>query len=186
MIKLLKNIGKKQILLVLTSLILIIGQVWLELRIPDYMSEITILVKTQGSKMSDILVNGGYMLLCALGSLASAIIVGYLVSKIASMFSMNVRRKLFNKVQDLAMNEVKEFSTSSLMTRTTNDITQVEMLVAMGLQLMIKAPITAIWAITKILNKSWQWSALTGAGVIILIGVISAIYAYKKIRDYNV
>ena len=175
MIKLLKNIGKKQIGLVIISLILIIAQVWLELKMPDYMSEITILVQTQGSEMSEILINGGYMLACALGSLISAVIVGYLVSKISATFSMNVRKRIFNKVQDLAINEVKEFSTSSLITRTTNDITQVQMLVSMGLQLMIKAPITAIWAITKILNKSWQWSAITGAGVVILIGVISAI-----------
>lgn len=175
MIKLLKNIEKKQIGLITISLILIITQVWLELKMPDYMSEITILVQTQGSKMSEILINGGYMLACALGSLISAVIVGYLVSKISATFSMNVRKRLFNKVQDLAINEVKEFSTSSLITRTTNDITQVQMLVSMGLQLMIKAPITAIWAITKILNKSWQWSAITGAGVLILIGIISAI-----------
>lgn len=115
------------------------------------------------------------MLLCALGSLLSAVIVGYIVSKISATFSMNVRKKLFNKVQELATNEIKEFSTSSLITRTTNDITQVQMLVAMGLQLMIKAPITAIWAVSKILNKSWQWSAITGVGVLILVGVITTL-----------
>lgn len=111
------------------------------------------------------------------GSLISAVIVGYFVSGISATLSMKIRKKLFNKVEDLAMNEVKGFSTSSLITRTTNDITQIQMLVAMGLQLSIKAPITAIWAITKILNKSWKWSAITGAGVVILLGVIIALMA---------
>ena len=173
MIKLLKNLTKKEWFLALISLILIIVQVWLELKMPDYMSEITVLVQTEGSQMSDIIKNGAYMLGCASGSLVSAVIVGYLVATVAANFSKSVRKKLFDKVEDLAMSEVKGFSTSSLITRTTNDITQVQMLVAMGLQLMIKAPITAIWAITKILNKSWQWSMTTGIAVLILLTVIS-------------
>lgn len=173
MIKLLKNLRKKEWFLALISLILIIVQVWLELKMPDYMSEITVLVQTEGSQMSDIIKNGAYMLGCAFGSLVSAVIVGYLVATVAANFSKSVRKKLFDKVEDLAMSEVKGFSTSSLITRTTNDITQVQMLVAMGLQLMIKAPITAIWAITKILNKSWQWSMTTGIAVLILLTVIS-------------
>lgn len=177
MIKLLKNLGKKEWFLALICLTLIIGQVWLELKIPDYMSEITVLVKTEGSEMSEIVKNGGYMIACAFGSLISAIIVGYLASGISATFSMKVRKKLFNKVGNLAMNEVKEFSTSSLITRTTNDITQIQMLVAMGLQLSIKAPITAVWAITKILNKSWQWSTLTAVGVAILLSVIGILMA---------
>ena len=173
MIKLLKNLTKKEWFLALISLILIIVQVWLELKMPDYMSEITVLVQTEGSQMSDIIKNGAYMLGCAFGSLVSAVIVGYLVATVAANFSKSVRKKLFDKVEDLAISEVKGFSTSSLITRTTNDITQVQMLVAMGLQLMIKAPITAIWAITKILNKSWQWSMATGIAVLILLTVIS-------------
>ena len=173
MIKLLKNLTKKEWFLALISLILIIVQVWLELKMPDYMSEITVLVQTEGSQMSDIIKNGAYMLGCASGSLVSAVIVGYLIATVAANFSKSVRKKLFDKVEDLAMSEVKGFSTSSLITRTTNDITQVQMLVAMGLQLMIKAPITAIWAITKILNKSWQWSMTTGIAVLILLTVIS-------------
>ena len=173
MIKLLKNLTKKECFLALISLILIIVQVWLELKMPDYMSEITVLVQTEGSQMSDIIKNGAYMLGCAFGSLVSAVIVGYLVATVAANFSKSVRKKLFDKVEDLAISEVKGFSTSSLITRTTNDITQVQMLVAMGLQLMIKAPITAIWAITKILNKSWQWSMATGIAVLILLTVIS-------------
>ena len=177
MIKLLRNFGKKEWILATVCLVLIIGQVWLELKMPDYMSQITILVQTEGSEMSEILENGVYMLACAFGSLISAVIVGYIVSGISASFSMKVRKKLFNKVENLAMSEVKNFSTSSLITRTTNDITQIQMLVSMGLQLMIKAPITAVWAITKILNKSWQWSAITGVGVVVLVGTISALMA---------
>ena len=175
MIKLLKNLRKKEWALAVVCLVLIIGQVWLELKMPDYMSQITVLVQTEGSQMSEIIKNGAYMLGCALGSLISAVIVGYLVSGISATFSKNIRKKLFDKVEDLAMSEIKEFSTSSLITRTTNDITQIQMLVAMGLQLSIKAPITVIWAITKILNKSWQWSALTGVGVVILLSVIATL-----------
>lgn len=177
MIKLLKNLGKKEIVLAISSLMLIIVQVWLELKMPDYMSQITVLVQTEGSQMSEIIQNGAYMLACALGSLISAIIVGYLASNVSATFSMKVRKKLFDKVENLAINEVKAFSTSSLITRTTNDITQIQMLIAMGLQLMIKAPITAVWAITKILNKSWQWSAITAVGIVILLGVIASIMA---------
>lgn len=175
MFKLFKNFGKKDIAIILISLMLIVVQVWLELKMPDYMSQITILVQTEGSQMSDILTNGGYMMACAFGSLVSAIIVGYLVANLAATLSMKIRKKLFTKVENLAMNEVKGFSTSSLITRTTNDITQIQMLVAMGLQMAIKAPITAVWAVTKILNKSWQWSAITGVGVLILMAVIIAI-----------
>lgn len=175
MFKLFKNFGKKDIAVMLICIILIVLQVWLELKMPDYMSEITVLVQTEGSQMSDILANGGYMMACAFGSLVSAIIVGYLVANLAATLSMKIRKKLFTKVENLAMNEVKGFSTSSLITRTTNDITQIQMLVAMGLQMAIKAPITAVWAVTKILNKSWQWSAITGVGVLILMAVIIAI-----------
>ncbi len=142
---------------------------------PDYMQEITVLVQTDGSKMSDILSNGALMLLCAFGSLVFAIIVGYFISWLSATFSKRTRKKLFNKVEDMAMQEVKSFSTSSLITRTTNDITQVEMLIAMGLQLLIKAPITAIWAVCKILNKSWQWSSITGIAVVILLSVIGCL-----------
>jgi len=175
MIKLLKNLTTRDWLLALISFVLIVFQVWLDLKMPDYMSEITVLVQTEGSDMKDILLNGGGMLLCAFGSLVAAIIVGYLISIIAADFSKKVRKKLFTKVQKLGLGEVKKFQTSSLITRTTNDITQVEMLIAMGLQLLVKAPITAIWAITKILNKSWEWSALTGIAVIILLTTIGII-----------
>ncbi len=175
MLKLFKNFSKKDIAFIMVSILLIVIQVWLDLKMPDYMSEITILVQTEGSKLSDILLNGGYMLACALGSLISAIIVGYLASNISASFSMRVRKKIFDKVETLGIHEVKKFSTSSLITRTTNDITQIQMLISMGLQLIIKAPITALWAITKILNKSWQWSAITAVAVLILLSTIIAL-----------
>ena len=172
MLKLLRNLTKKEWLTVERCVILIVGQVWLELKIPDYMSEITVLVQTEGSKMSDIILNGGYMVLCALGSLIFAVGAGYFAAYIASEFSKNTRKEIFDKVQNLDTEEIKAFQTSSLITRTTNDVTQIELLIAMGLQLLAKAPITAIWAITKILNKGWQWSVITGIAVLILLGVI--------------
>ena len=172
MIKLFKNLKLKDIIFILISFALIIFQVYLDLKMPDYMSEITKLVQTENAEMSDILLNGFYMLACAFGSLVSAIVTGYLISNAAASFSYNVRRKLFNKVEDLAIDEVKRFSTSSLITRTTNDITQIQMFIAMGLQLLIKSPVTAVWAVTKILNKSWQWSALTALAVVILLSVV--------------
>ncbi len=172
MLKLLRNLTKKEWLYAIFCVILIVGQVWLELKIPDYMSEITVLVQTEGSKMSDIILNGGYMVLCALGSLIFAVGAGYFAAYIASEFSKNTRKEIFDKVQNLDTEEIKAFQTSSLITRTTNDVTQIELLIAMGLQLLAKAPITAIWAITKILNKGWQWSVITGIAVLILLGVI--------------
>ena len=172
MIKLLKYFTKKDVLYILISILLIIFQVYLELKMPDYMSEITKLVQSEGSSFNDIILNGFYMLLCALGSLISAIFTGYFISNAAASFSYNVRKNLFTKVENLSLDETKKFSTSSLITRTTNDITQIQMLIAMGLQLMIKSPITAIWAVTKILNKSFEWSALTGLAVIILLTTI--------------
>ena len=172
MLKLFKIFNKKDYIYIFICLIFIIGQVWLDLKLPDYMSEITTLVQTEGSKMNDIILNGVYMLLCAFGSLAFAVVTGYFAARLAATFSLKSRKKIFNKVLDIDTQEVKNFETSSLITRTTNDVTQVEMLIALGLQLLIKAPITAVWAITKILNKSWQWSAITGVAVVVLLGVI--------------
>lgn len=175
MFKLFKNFTKKDYLLIFISFIFILVQVWLDLKLPDYMSEITKLVQTEGSKMSVILENGGYMLLCAFGSLLSAILVGYISSNVSASFSKTIRKKLFNKVENLGVAEVKNFSTSSLITRTTNDITQIQMFISMGLQLLIKAPVTAIWAVTKILNKNIAWSAVTAVAVIILLVTILAL-----------
>ncbi len=175
MLKLFKNFQKKDIIYGLISILLIVAQVWLDLKMPDYMSEITKLVQTEGSRMADILKNGAFMLLCAFTTLVCAIITGYFIANISARFSKNVRKKLFNKAMDLSSAEIKEFSTSSLITRTTNDITQIQMFIAMGLQMMIKAPLTAIWAVTKILNKSWQWSALTALAVVILLSTVAII-----------
>ena len=175
MLKLIKNFTKKDWLIIGISLVLIFMQVWLDLKMPDYMSQITVLVETEGSKMSDILKNGGYMLLCAFGSLLGAFIVGFIIAKLSAGFSKKLRNKIFSKVENLSMSEIKNFSTNSLITRTTNDVTQVEMFIGMGLQLLLKAPITAIWAITKILNKSWEWSAITAVAVVILLSVIGVL-----------
>lgn len=172
MFKLIKNFKKKDWLIVLVSILLIVTQVWLELKMPDYMSKVTVLVQTEGSKMSEILKNGGFMLLCAFGSLVGAVIVGYLIALLAAGFSKDLRLKLFRKVESLSMSEIKEFSPNSLITRTTNDITQVEMFIGFGLQLLIKAPVSAVWAITKILNKSWEWSMVTAVAVVVLLVVI--------------
>lgn len=175
MTKLLKEFNKKDYFLVLVCTLLIIFQVWLDLRLPDYMSEITKLVQTEGSKMSDILSQGGYMLLCALGSLISAFIVGYLTSYISATFSQKTRKTLFSKVQSFSMEEIKKFKTSSLITRTTNDITNIQMFMSMGLQMIIKAPITAVWAILKILGKNYRWSIATGVAVVVMLSVIGTL-----------
>ena len=175
MFKLFKNFTKKDIGIIVISIILIVFQVWLDLKLPDYMSAITRLVQTDGSAMGDILRQGGYMLLCAFGSLVSACVVGFLASNLSANFSYNLRSKVYNKVLDLSTAEIKQFQTSSLITRTTNDITQLEMLISIGLQLLIKAPIMAVWAITKILNKSLEWSMLTAGCVAILLAVVTGL-----------
>lgn len=171
MIKIFKNLNKKDYFLMPIIILLIVLQVYLELRIPEYMTQITTLVKTNGT-INEILTEGIYMTLCAFLSLISSVIVGYIVANITANFSLNVRRKLFTKVNDFSLEEIKKFSTSSLITRTTNDVTNLEMLLSMGLQLLIKAPITAIWAIKKILGKNFTWSVVTGSAVLILIVMI--------------
>ena len=171
MIKIFKNLNKKDYFLMPIIILLIVLQVYLELRIPEYMTQITALVKTSGT-INEILTQGIYMTLCAFLSLISSVIVGYIVANITANFSLNVRRKLFTKVNDFSLEEIKKFSTSSLITRTTNDVTNLEMLLSMGLQLLIKAPITAIWAIKKILGKNFTWSVVTGSAVLILIVMI--------------
>ena len=154
-------------------MLLIVGlvmlQVWLELEIPDYMSEITVLIQTEGKMISEILLAGGKMLVCAITSAICAIIVGYIVAKVSAGVSKKIRSELFNKVQSFSSNEIKNFSTASLITRSTNDITQIQMFIVMGLSALIKAPIMAIWAIVKISGKSYQWSIATAVAVIVLI-----------------
>ena len=176
MVKLLSFLEKRDWLFATLSVLFIIFQVYLDLTLPDYMSEITMLVQTEGSEISDVIVAGGYMLLCALGSLASSITVGFFVAKIASNLSYNLRSAMYQKVEDFSLAEINQFSTSSLMTRTTNDITQIQMILAMGLQVLIKAPITAVWAIYKILGKSWQWSAATAGAVCVLLLLIAIVF----------
>ena len=175
MLKLFKNLTKKELLYIVISLVLIVFQVWLELKMPDYMSSITRLVQTEGSEMKDILEQGVYMLLCAGGSLISAIIVGYFASTTASSFATTIRDKIFQKIQSFSLNEMKKFSVSSLITRTTNDVTQVDMMIGLGLQMMAKAPIMAVWAILKILNKGLEWSVLTAVCVVVLLVTVGII-----------
>ena len=172
MLKLIKEFKKKDFILILFCVVLIVFQVWLDLKLPDYMSKVTTLVQTEGTKISEVLKQGGYMLLCAGGSLVSAFIVGYMTSYISATFSKRTRKTLFEKVQSFSMEEIKKFRTSSLITRTTNDITNIQMFISMGLQMLIKAPITAVWAILKILGKGWQWSLATGTAVFVLLTVI--------------
>ncbi|MCI8460602.1 MAG: ABC transporter ATP-binding protein [Bacilli bacterium] len=169
MFKLFKNLSKKDLLYVVICVVLIVFQVWIELKLPDYMSTITRLVQTEGSTMSEIIKQGAYMLACAGGSLLSAIIVGYFAANVAASFSKTVRGKIFSQVENFSTSEIKKFQTSSLITRTTNDVTQVEMLIGMGLQMMAKAPIMAVWAIMKILNKGVEWSILTACCVVVLL-----------------
>ena len=155
--------------------IFITVQVWLDLKLPDYMTSITRLVQTEGSKMSDVLIEGAKMMMCAFGSLISAFITGYFASYVAASFGKNLRRDIFTKVESFGMEEIKKFSTSSLITRTTNDVTQVVMLIAIGLQVIIKAPIMATWAIIKIAGKGYEWSIATIITVAIILLLISII-----------
>ena len=177
MIKLFKNLKKIDIIYGLIAIIFIVFQVYLDLKMPDYMSKITVLVQSEVSELDEVLKYGGYMMACAFGSMLSAVITGYLISTVSARFSKNVGRKLFDKVTSFSSEEINEFSTSSLITRNTNDITQVQMFLAMGLQMLIKSPITAIWAINKILDKSWQWSAATSVAVVFLLVVVGIIMA---------
>lgn len=172
MLKIAKNFTKKDVLLILLCISLVVFQVFLDLKLPDYMSEITRLIETEGSTLKEILKQGSFMLLCAFGSLATAIFVGYFSSRLSANFSKTLRKKIFLKVENFGMEEIKKFTTSSLITRTTNDVTQLEMLLAMGLQMMCKAPIMAVWAILKIVNKSLEWSILTGVLVLVLLSTV--------------
>ncbi len=178
MFKIFKYLKAKEWRLIGVSLVFIVTQVWLDLKLPDYMSEITKLTQTPGSEMIEIWRAGGWMLLCALGSLASAIIVGFLAARVALSFSQRLRSMLFNKVESFSMEEINSFSTSSLITRSTNDITQIQMFVTMGLQSIVKAPIMAVWAITKISGKGFEWSLATGVTVLLLVTMVTAIMIF--------
>ena len=169
MIKLFRNLTKKDILIILIVALLVVFTVFLDLRTPEYMSEITRLVQTENSTMKEILIAGGHMLTCAVLSLICTIIIGYFTSLLSANFSKNIRRKIFYKVESFGIAEMKKFSTGSLITRTTNDVTQIEMLLSMGLQMLIKSPVMAVWALLKILGKSSELSMITGVGVIIIV-----------------
>lgn len=172
MFKLFKNLEKKDRCFILIALVFIVAQVWLDLKLPDFMSEITVLVETPDSSMQDILIAGGKMLACAFGSLVSGISVAVLAAKSGIDFAATIREKLFHKVQDFSMEEIGKFSTASLITRTTNDVSQIQILIVMGLQAIAKAPIMAVWAILKIYNKSWQWTASTEVALVILLSIV--------------
>lgn len=188
MVKLLKKLTWKDFILAAVAFVFIIVQVWLSLTMPDYMSEITKLVQTKGSKMNDILIAGGKMLACALGSLLAAVCTSICASKISSNFSANLRGQVFHKVQSFSMEEIGNFSTASLITRSTNDITQVQMLIVMGLEVLLKAPIMAVWALCKISTKNWQWTASTGVAVVVLLSFVGVCVAvalpkFKKLQS---
>ena len=186
MFKILKNFDKKQWLFIFISFLFIIAQVYLELKIPDYMSSITTLVQTNGTPI-EILKVGVHMLLCAFGSLITSFVVGYIIANSGSSLSKKIRSRLFNKVASFSKEEIKNFSTSSLITRTTNDVTQVETFITMGLQMLIKAPVTAVWAIMKIVGKDYTWTMITGGSVVFLVSfvitlMIIAIPRFKRIQ----
>ena len=188
MLKILKRLSGKEWLQAGISLLFIVSQVWLDLKLPDYMSEITRLTQTQGSALADIWKAGGYMLLCALGSVAASVVVGFFAARIAASFSRRLRSGLYDKVEAFSMNEISQFSTASLITRSTNDITQIQLFITLGLQMIVKAPIMAVWAITKIAGKGLEWTEATGVTLLVMIVMISilmvlALPKFKKMQS---
>ena len=184
MIKIFKYMKLKELILIAVSTVFIMGQVWLNLRLPDYMAEITSLVQTEGSAMRDVWIAGAWMLACAFGVMILASIVGLFAARVATVFAKELRKRVFDKTLEFSREEINNFSTASLITRSTNDITQIQQILAMGIQVMIMAPILAVWAIVKILGKGWEWSLATGIGVIILLTMISflVIFALPKFK----
>ena len=182
MSKIFKRLQPREWVVMAICVLFVAVQVWLDLKLPDYMSEVTMLVQTPGSAMSEIWLAGLKMLLCTLGSVAATIIVGFFAARVAAAVSQRLRADVFHRVEDFSMEEINLFSTSSLITRTTNDITQIQMLIAMGLQVALKAPIAAVWAITKISTKSWEWMTLTGGLVLLLIVTIICVMIYALPR----
>lgn len=185
MLNLLGKFTKKEWLLAALSVAFVVVQVWLSLTMPDYMREITMLIQTPGSEMPEILSAGGMMLACALGSLAASVVTAVCAARIGTSFSANVRRLLFAKVQAFSMEEIGHFSTASLITRSTNDVTQVQMLIVLGLQMLIMAPIMAVWAICKIADKQWEWTMSTAAavGVLLIVVLVALVLALPKFRN---
>lgn len=184
MVKIFRYITRRQWCYVGISLIFIIFQVWLDLKLPDYMSGITMLVQTEGSSMTDILIQGGYMLLCALGSMAASVVVGYFAAKVAAGLARTLRAAVYDKIMEFSMEEMNHFSAASLLNRVTNDMTQIQNLVAMGMQAIVKAPILAVWAVIKISGKNWQWMTATAAAVMLLVIMLAVtlIFALPRFR----
>lgn len=184
MAKIFRYITRRQKCYVGISLIFIIFQVWLDLKLPDYMSGITMLVQTEGSSMTDILIQGGYMLLCALGSMAASVVVGYFAAKVAAGLARTLRAAVYDKIMEFSMEEMNRFSAASLLNRVTNDVTQIQNLVAMGMQAIVKAPILAVWAVIKISGKNWQWMTATAAAVMLLVIMLAVtlIFALPRFR----
>ena len=177
-----KRLGVKQWSMITVSTAFIIAQVWLDLRIPEYMTEVTTIVTTPGGLISDILHVGGKMLLCALGSAFAALIVGFIAARVGAGFSHKLRGDVFRRVGSFSMEEINEFSTASLITRTTNDVTQIQIIIAMGMQVIIRAPVMSIWAVSKMSVGNWEWTALTGGLVAVVVGMIAALMTYSLPR----
>lgn len=175
MFKMLKNLTWKEWIMAAVSVVFIVAQVWLDLKLPEYMSQITSLLTTGSDNMSEIWKNGGFMIACAVGSALMSVVVGFFAARIAAKLGLLIRGKVYSKIQKFSKSEMKHFSTASLITRTTNDVTQVQNFIAMGLQMLVKAPIMAVWAIVKIVGKSWQWSVVTAVAVVVLLTTIIAI-----------
>lgn len=175
MFKMLKNLTWKEWIMAAVSVVFIVAQVWLDLKLPEYMSQITSLLTTGSDNMSEIWKNGGFMIACAVGSALMSVVVGFFAARIAAKLGLIIRGKVYSKIQKFSKSEMKHFSTASLITRTTNDVTQVQNFIAMGLQMLVKAPIMAVWAIVKIVGKSWQWSVVTAIAVVVLLTTIIAI-----------
>ena len=177
MFRIMKYLSKAEIGQMLIALVSIVGQIWFDLELPDYMSDITTLVETPGSAMADIWVAGGKMLLVSLGSVACAIITGYIAARVASSFGQRLRSLEFRKVESFGPAEMSKFSTASLITRSTNDITQIQMFITMGLQLIVKSPIMAVWAVCKIAGEGFEWTVATAIAVVILLVAVVILMA---------
>ena len=188
MLKLLRKFTPKEWILSVAAFVLILIQVCLTLTMPDYMSEITMLVQTEGSAMSDILAAGGMMLLCALGTLLASVATAVCAARISSNFSANLRDDLFDRVQSFSMEEIGRFSTASLITRSTNDVMQVQILIVMGLEVLLRAPVMAVWAIGKIAGRNWQWTTTTAIAVVVLLCVVGTciLFAMPKFKKMQV
>lgn len=182
MFKLLRRFNKREYSMIVISTVFIAAQVWLELKIPDYMTQITNALGTRGSTTMDILKPGSIMLGLSILSMISAVIVGYFAARVAAGFSARLRGNVFNQVMDYSTEDINQFSIPSLLTRSTNDITQIQQFIAMGLQVIIKAPIMAVWAITKIANKGWQWTMATGIAVLLLVVMLTFVLVLVQPR----